>query len=95
MKPTDAGWISPLHIRFALAMYMSPEPWSVLDESWDSEAGKEIKAWMERECLIDWEQRPTYATERLRVWVDHLCDQPLPETIWVITLNASAQAREG
>ena len=76
--------LSPLHIQFALVVHYSPDPLGALDESWESDAGKEIKKWLVDEGLLDWDLSPTYGTPRLAAWIDHLCKQPLPEVQWVI-----------
>ena len=79
--------MTPLHLEFCLAFHWSPEPYRVLDVTYDSPAGKEIKAWMIAEKLIeDGENDTTWGqpTQRLRVFIEHLCAQPLPVQQWVM-----------
>jgi hypothetical protein len=83
--------MSPLAIQFCIAFYAHKNPSDMLDASYDSSAGKEIKEWMVAEKLIAdgteagvmWGQ----PTDRLKAFIDHLCAQQLPvaETItrWV------------
>ena len=83
--------MSPLAIQFCIAFNSLVNPVDMLDVSYDSPAGKDIKAWMIAEGLITdgnaegvpWGQ----PTDRLKAFVEHLCAQQLPvaETVtrWV------------
>ena len=80
--------MSPLTLQFCLAFYCLVDPRDALGNSYDSPAGKYVKAWMIAEGLIEsgsdnWGK----PTERLKAFVEHLGAQELPvaETItrWV------------
>lgn len=78
---------TPLQLQFALALYCSSYPIDVLGEMYDNPAGQEVKLWLVDSGLIEdgsggtkWGQ----PTEKLRVFIEHLCAQPLPVQVWVM-----------
>lgn len=77
--------MTPLHLQFCIAFAGSKEPMHMLGNSYDSPAGKNVKAWMIAEGLIlDGEKDWGTPTTRLYVFVEHLCQQPLPVSKWVM-----------
>ena len=78
----NGNMLTPNHLRFALAFATSGNAVSL--EGYDSEHGREVRGWLCREGLVDWDQEGDPATPRLRAWIDHLCSQPLPECTWVV-----------
>ena len=80
--------MSPLQLLFALTFYYSGDPTAELGEKYDSLAGQEAKEWLLHEGLIeDGTGHPTQwgrPTERLAVFIKHLCAQPLPVQTWVM-----------
>jgi hypothetical protein len=75
--------VTPLTIRLALGFCCKEPPFE--DVSYDSEAGKQARKWLEDEGLIDWDIKgPIKSTQRLEAWVRHLCNQPIPEQHWIV-----------
>lgn len=70
---------TPIKLKFALVHYYSADPSGELDDQYWSEAGIETRKWLKDEGLVD--DRGA-ATERLVVWIKHLCAQPLPVQTW-------------
>lgn len=80
---------APIHIEYALAFYALAEPRKGLGlERVNSYAGREVINWLSKKGLIDANENPT---ERLKVWVQHLCDQPLPVRKWSVPLPANKE----
>lgn len=76
--------VSPLFIQIAIALYVSDDPWeNIPDEIYESDAGKLVRKELEERGFIDWSKKPV-ATDKLRVYVEHLCAQPFPVAAWVV-----------
>jgi hypothetical protein len=63
-----------------LACYYAANPAEHVGDSWDSQAGRCVRIWLERQDLIGPDNK---ATERGKAWVEYICDTPLPEMTWV------------
>lgn len=77
--------MTPLHLEFCLAFHWSPNPAEVLGVTYNSPAGEEVLQWMIDEGLIKWshDDNRYERQERLGVFIEHLCQQPLPVQKWV------------
>lgn len=74
--------MAPIHITFMLAVALGVDPASIVGaETWYSSAGEEVRQWMKDNNLCTATYGPT---DRLRAFITHLCDQPLPEKKWVM-----------
>ena len=80
--------LAPVHIVWAIAYYVSPEPEEYLGrDHFGSPVGGEMRDWLLEEGLIDAGQHPT---PRLETWIQHLCKQPLPELAWIVPAQKGA-----
>ncbi len=74
--------LAPIHIKFMIACYTSPEPMAQLSERhWNSTAGVNVREWLLQQGLIDEHNK---ATERGEAWVEFICKTPLPEKKWIL-----------
>ena len=72
---------SPLQLQFMLAYSSGSAPEQFFTEqTWHSEAAKEIRRWMVLEGLVNEDYQ---ASERLLVHIKMLCEVRLPVQIWV------------
>lgn len=79
--------LAPVHIHWCIIYWTRGNPREELGSAQaDSEVGRDVLDWMVREELIVWshEEQRHVPQERLGVFVDHLCKQPLPEHKWVM-----------
>ncbi len=79
--------LAPIHISWCIAYWTRANPADDLGiDHFESEAGREVFAWMIREKLIVWtpEEKRHVPQERLGVFIEHLCAQPLPVQKWVM-----------
>lgn len=76
----SANKVSPLTIKIMLACYYAADPADHVGDTWESQAGRGIRDWLERRELIGPDNK---ATERGKAWVDYICETPLPEMAWV------------
>ena len=85
--------VTPIYIEFAIAFNCATDPADMLGDSYDSLVGREVKHWLLDQGLIasDPWGKPT---EKLRVWIDHLCAQPLPEIRWTVPAPPSHRERD-
>ena len=74
--------VSPLTIEFMLQCYCSNNPAANLGEHrWNSDAGKEVRAWLYAQGLVHVDERPT---DRGKAWVHFICSTPLPQKKWIM-----------
>ncbi|MEQ8822861.1 MAG: hypothetical protein RIC14_00630 [Filomicrobium sp.] len=73
---------TPLLIQTALACRVTSDPMSNVPFDWFSEPAKEARDWMRSEELLD--ESGTKLTERGVVWVEAICNTPLPVKTWVM-----------
>jgi len=84
--------VTPMQIDWCLAFWTSAEPEKHLGaHHFESDAGNRVLDWMKEEGLIDEERKPT---ARLGAFVEHLCEQPLPEMVWVVPARPTAPEGE-
>ena len=71
----------PGYLDWCLTYWTRGNPEEALgSDHFNSGFGTEVLAWMTREGLITEEGKPT---ERLGVFIEHLCSVPLPVCKWV------------
>lgn len=77
--------VAPIHIKFALAFLIEPDPIAALGEQhFDSPVGQEAFRWLVENDLVDRSDHLTRGNEKLSAWIGHLCRQPLPEQSWIV-----------
>jgi hypothetical protein len=83
MKPT----LAPIHIHWCIMFWTRGDPVTDLgEEHFNSPAGGDTLRWMLDEKLIEWSHNEGrhVPTERLGVFINHLCAQPLPVQKWIM-----------
>ncbi len=76
---------TPMQIHGAIVYWTHGKPAEALGyEHFNSHAGKDVLAWLCNEKLIVWDGERHVPQERLGVFVEHLCAQPLPVQHWVM-----------
>lgn len=73
----DWGY-SPITIKFMLACYTGNTS-EIEPQIWDSSAGKETRALLQSNGLVD---ANYLATPRGNAWVKYICATPMPEQVW-------------
>ncbi len=72
--------VSPLTIQIAIACYVSPLAKEHVGEvTWESPAGRDVRAWLMANDLIDENCR---GNDKLTAWVGRVCETPLPVLTW-------------
>ncbi len=77
----SADMVSPLTIQIAIACHVSADPEDAVGpDTWESSAGREVRAWLKANELVDVNYR---GNDKLGAWVQKICETPLPFQAWV------------
>ncbi len=79
--------MTPMQIMWCVVYHTRGNPVADLGhEHFNSPVGREVLDWLVIEGLIVWSQdeQRHIPQERLAIFVDHLCAQPLPIQQWVM-----------
>jgi hypothetical protein len=79
--------MTPLELNWCILFWTRGDPVADIgDAQFNSSAGKACQMWMIDERLIVWspEEKRYLPQERLGVFIEHLCAQPLPVQKWLM-----------
>ena len=79
--------LAPIHLDWCIAFWTRGDPIADLGEAhFNSPAGADTLQWMIDEGLIKWSanDKRHLPQERLGVFIEHLCAQPLPVQRWIM-----------
>lgn len=87
---------APVHLHWCLIFWTRGDPMTELgEEHFNSPVGGSTLQWMIDEKLIVWsaDQKRYIPQDRLGVFIEHLCSQPLPIQQWVMPTSRFRQDR--